>query len=98
MADCVHNNFAVFGEVNRLFDDEGSEPTAEMMLPDRFSLDVTVNCHDCGERFVFIGMPIGMSPRQPMSSFDGKEARMPIRPASAPSGWGETGTSVTLRG
>lgn len=97
VADCVHLDFAAFVSVQRLFDDE-DEATAADRLPDRFSADVLIECAGCGERFVFVGsMDVGVSPREPMVSADRRELRAPIRPASAPPGWGEGGASVTLR-
>jgi hypothetical protein len=60
-----------------------------------FYADVRISCA-CGEPFVFIGPGIGVSPRQPMVSFDGQELRAPIRPASAPEGWGQQGPGFGL--
>lgn len=55
-----------------------------------FSVDVRIQCV-CGEPFVFIDLPFGLSPREPRVSFDGQELRLPVRPADAPDGWGESG-------
>lgn len=98
MADCVHPDFAAFVSVHRLFDADLAEDIAAKLPPDRFSADVLIECAECGERFVFVGpLDVGMSPREPMVSADRRELRAPIRPESAPSGWGEGGASVTLR-
>lgn len=98
MADCVHVDFAAFVSVQRLFDEELDEAVAAERLPDRFSADVLIECAGCGERFSFVGsLDIGVSPREPMVSADRLELRAPIRPASAPPGWGESGAGVTLR-
>ena len=40
-------------------------------------------CVDCDEPFRWIGVPIGLSPRQPMVSVDETELRAPLRPASS---------------
>ena len=84
--------------MQRLFDEELAEDVAAARLLDRFSADVIVECTACSERFVFVGsLDVGVSPREPMVSADRRELRAPIRPASAPPGWGEGGASVTLR-
>lgn len=87
---CAHDEFVVLGEVNRLTQVEGGPVTG-------YSLDLTVSCVQCDERFVFIGAQSGLSPRRPMVSANGQELRAPIRPASAPEGWGEDGPEVTVR-
>lgn len=81
---CDHPDFGVHADVNRLTDVEGGPV-------ERYSMDVRVVCVACGESFVFIGTPTGWSPRQPATSIDGSEVHLPIRPASAPPGWGEDG-------
>jgi hypothetical protein len=72
---CEHRNFYVRGNVTRLTDGDDGPVTG-------YSVDFTVWCDVCKEPFVFIGLPAGMSFKEPMVSVDGREARMPIAPAS----------------
>lgn len=44
--------------------------------------DVLVHCETCKKPFVFQGFEAGMSFNHPMVSFDGTEARLPIKPIS----------------
>lgn len=67
---CPHENFRANVAVNRLEDTKA------------FSADVTIQCADCNERFVFVGLPGGSHPNVATSSVFGHEARLPIRPAS----------------
>ncbi len=69
---CPHENFACRVEVARISNHE----------PMSFHACVTIQCADCNERFVFQGLPEGMSLNEPMMSPFGHEARLPIRPAS----------------
>jgi hypothetical protein len=82
--DCPHERFEANVEVNRLAPAEGRPPTS-------YSADVRVWCADCEEPFEWVGAPVGLSPRAPAVSVDGRELRAPLRPASAPAGFGETG-------
>ncbi len=85
---CSHENFAAECDVNRL-EDSG-----------RFLMDVRVQCSDCNERFVFIGLPLGVNLEAPMMSVGGHEARLPIRPASEalPEWHGPSGFGVEWKG
>lgn len=67
---CPHEHFAANVTVNRFADTGG------------FMADVTVQCADCNERFVFVGLPAGSMPNEATASVFGHEARLPIRPAS----------------
>lgn len=87
---CAHEDFAVFADVARLTKVEGGPVTG-------YSADLKIECVQCGERFVFIGLPPGINPRGATGSMDGVEARLPIRPSSAPEGWGEDNLSVSVR-
>jgi hypothetical protein len=78
MKDCKHMNFEAGTKVARLTDQDDSEKITG------YSLDIIVNCKDCGLPFEFIGIPGGYSPAQPMVNFDSTEARMPIRPSTDP--------------
>ena len=81
---CPHENFNGEMDVNRL-EDSG-----------RFVVDVRVQCGDCNERFVFIGLDVGASLERPMMSFGGHEAHLPVKPASEalPEWFGATGFGV----
>lgn len=81
---CPHEEFQALVEVARLTKVEGGPVTG-------FSADVRVFCADCSEPFVWVGVPFGLSPRAPAVSLDGRELRAPLRPASAPPGFGESG-------
>ncbi len=67
---CSHENFSANVEINRMLDTGA------------FLANVTVQCSDCCERFVFVGLPQGMSYNEAMMSPFGHEARLPIKPAS----------------
>ena len=41
-------------------------------------LEIKSKCNICGAKMVFIGLPVGMSPHQPMGDLLGHEARLPI--------------------
>lgn len=87
---CEHPDFVAVVDVNRLSDVEGGPISA-------FSADVRVRCAECDEPFVFIGVPLGLSPMHPTGSLDGSALSCPIRPASAPEGWGEDGVGFSVR-
>ena len=84
---CRHEMFKAECDVNRL-QDSG-----------RFLMDVRVQCADCTERFVFVGLPMGVNLDAPMVSVSGHEARLPIRPASEalPEWQGAMGFTVERR-
>lgn len=75
---CVHLNFAVQANVNRLFDKD--EVNTEVLLADSYSMDLYVECADCGKKFMFFGAPVGLDPRHPCMSVDQLELRVPICP------------------
>lgn len=87
---CDHETFESAVEVTRLTAVEGGPVTG-------FSAAVRVRCTGCGEPFMWVGVPVGASPRQPMSSRDGREMRAPLRPMSSEPGFGEDGPAVSLR-
>lgn len=90
---CEHVDFAVFVDVARITDGDDGPVTS-------YSATVLVECSACGEPFEWIGPPVGLSPRYPTVSVDGTGLRAPLRPRSAPSGFGESGPGfrVTVRG
>lgn len=68
---CQHHEFAANVTVNRLEDSGG------------FHAELRIECAQCHQPFEFIGLPVGLAigPNgKPTASFDGLEARMPIRP------------------
>lgn len=73
-APCPHLNFAAQVNVCRVTDGEDG-PVKD------YQADVTVWCADCKLPFKFIGMKSGLDFRAPMVSFDGLEARIPLRPS-----------------
>lgn len=78
---CQHLNFAAQAETIRL--------TATMGGPVvGYTVEIHIECAECHEPFEFIGLPMGSLPSEPACSVDGLEARMPIRPQSAPSRFG----------
>ena len=81
---CEHTDFKAEVDVNRLLDSG------------RFMADVRIQCATCHERFVFMGLALGVNLGQPMMSVGGHEARLPIRPASEalPAWRGALGFSV----
>lgn len=81
---CEHPDFAAFVDVARITEVEGGPAVS-------FSATVRVDCAACGESMQWVGTPVGLSPRQPMTSVDGLELRAPLRPRSASPGWGEDG-------
>lgn len=46
--------------------------------------DFSINCSECGQAFEFVGVPVGFSPFEPMTSIDFTQLRIPIRPSLAP--------------
>ena len=88
---CEHQDFAARVCVVRL---ERSDTDAAIV---GYTAEVGVNCSDCGEAFVFIGLPIGSLAGEPACSVDGIEARMPIRPISAPDNFGLNLLGYTVR-
>lgn len=76
---CKHEQFYCTANVFRLHEEDDETKDVKS-----YSMDVKVHCVQCGTPFEFIGLPLGLSPHQPMASFDATEARMPIRPSNKP--------------
>ena len=72
MATCKHLNFVTEATISRITE-SGDDDTVV-----GYSADIKINCADCGQAFVFLGMPFGYSPVQPMCSPDRLEARLPL--------------------
>lgn len=73
MTPCKHENFQCYCDVNRLSPKEG-EP------PNRFMVDVRVECSDCKLPFRFIGLPAGLDLNGAATSIDACEGRFAIAP------------------
>lgn len=71
---CRHHRFAAQVAVERLVENDGDD------VPTGYRADVTIQCADCGEPFVFMGLPMGYLQVQPTISADRAEARLPIAP------------------
>lgn len=90
VAPCEHDVFDAVVEINRLTAVEGGPVTS-------YSASITVTCIGCKQPFMWMGAPVGLSPRLPMTSVDALELRAPLRPASAPAGFGEDGPGFSVR-
>jgi hypothetical protein len=88
--DCDHPEFAAWVDVSRLTQVDGGPVTG-------YVADIRADCAVCGEAMVWLGAPVGFSPRQPTASVDGEILRVPLRPRSAPPGWGESGPGFRVR-
>lgn len=86
---CEHEGFDARVDVNRLSDVKGGPTTA-------YSADLKIQCTQCGEQFVFIGPAIGLSPREPRIALAGTEIHLPIKPESAPAGFGLDGPGFNV--
>lgn len=73
---CAHENFDVNVNIGRILKEDGDQ---EVMM---FMADITVSCHDCGEKFRFIGLPHGLDMNGAAVSADGTEGRFAIAPVS----------------
>lgn len=72
-ADCAHENFRCYADVNRI---QKSELEPETIVC--FTLDLKIFCTECGQPLEFVGLPLGMSYYRPTTSIDGLEARIPM--------------------
>lgn len=70
---CEHESFRVHADVNRMAD----------TFPMVFMVDIRLEC-ECGEKFRFLGLPVGISFHRPMVSISGTELRVPIEPEGEP--------------
>lgn len=92
---CLHLHFDAHVEVARIVDNTPPETS----IPVGYSASVWVWCKNCGERFRWVGVEVGISPRNPMCNPDGYELRAPLQPASAAPDLGMSlpGFSVRIR-
>lgn len=79
---CYHPEFEAIVSVGRIGEGDDDNPCPGM--PRHFMAEIRVTCAACGERFLFEGVPAGMSFAAPAVSVDGAELRAPMRPESAP--------------
>lgn len=81
--DCRHDAHTAFVDVYQLTatTDATSEPVG-------FTAEIRIDCNQCGEAFVFLGLPCGLSPAKPTTDVPGTTLRVPIKPASAPEDFG----------
>lgn len=73
MMVCEHENFSVNADIGRLSMVDGGPIT-------HYCADVSVSCADCGQKFQFVGLPLGCSAYRPTVSMDGLELRAPLMP------------------
>jgi hypothetical protein len=73
---CAHENFSTKVGIHRMSAVEGGPVT-------NFTADIAIHCVDCNMPFEFIGVAVGLSGAQPMTSVDGQELRAPIKPAGS---------------
>lgn len=73
MADCAHENFEASVSVGRLTATEGGPV-------DGFKAEVRIVCAQCRVPFRWLGLGMGDSPLEPLTSVDGLELRAPITP------------------
>ncbi len=69
MKNCEHMSFLAKVEVTRLTNGDNGPVTA-------FNSSVRVTCKDCGQKFRFVGLPMGYQTGGAAMSADGLEARL----------------------
>lgn len=64
-----------------------------------YSVELRLNCGDCGDRFRWLGLPIGVSPIRPTSDVEAFVMRAPVCPESLPVdfGFGLPGVGMIVR-
>lgn len=65
-------NFAVKADVFRIENGKG--------VVTAYSAEIGVRCAECGVRFRWLGLGMGLSPDEPMTDVPGFELRAPITP------------------
>jgi len=73
---CPHLNTHSEIDVIRITDDNPVDTVVA------FQADIRIRCEDCGDPFVFVGLPAGLSYYTPSTSPNGEEMRAPIAPRS----------------
>lgn len=95
---CMHLDFAANVSVNRLYNEDGVDPT--LVFPDAFNAEIRIECSECHEPMRFIGCQAGLMPDRPMVDAKEEELRVPLRPASSDPdyGLGIPGFAIGYRG
>jgi len=88
---CPHTEFAARVDVHRLVKSDDDDTVTG------YTADLKVSCIQCEEPFCFRGAPVGLSPRQPMTSVDGTELHAPIYPSSGDPDFGAEGAGFSLK-
>lgn len=71
---CDHEQFKADCDINRLSETDDGPITG-------YSINISVKCIQCGQKFRFLGVPAGSDHQFPRASIDGTELRAPIEPA-----------------
>ncbi len=77
--DCQHKEFFAQFNVARITPDGTLDAPAT-----HFYADITIKCVECDLPFHFVGVPGGVSPREPRCDLFGLELRAPIMPGPLP--------------
>ncbi len=75
MPDCQHGDFITITNIFRTSRAKGGPITG-------YTAEINIRCSECGQEFRWIGLDIGSSPYEPMTSFGGTVLRAPITPAT----------------
>lgn len=70
---CTHLNFEATVGVARIEDKPSGTITG-------FNAEIRIHCADCGQKFQFLGLELGMDTQGARCSMDGLEARIAISP------------------
>lgn len=70
---CEHKNFVSRANIFRLIQEEGGPV-------DHYTAEITIECMNCKMPFMFLGVPLGLSPSHPTRSADLRTLRAPIVP------------------
>ena len=89
MKTCEHNDFTASVGVARLTEVEGGPAT-------HFAAEIRIECAECGQKFEFVGLPLGSSAYKPTVSMDGEELRAPIAVKGTKPPEGLPGFSVSM--
>jgi hypothetical protein len=81
---CAHTHSEAEVSLGRLTDGEDGPVVA-------YEAMITVKCQDCGIPYVWIGVPAGISPRQPTVDISGTQLHVPLRPQNTPEDFGQAG-------
>lgn len=70
---CAHENFRCDAGIQRI----AAKPDGVVSY---YSAEIRVHCVDCGQKFEFVGLPLGCSPYRPTVSMDGLILSAPMMP------------------